>query len=60
VGSGVARFFSAQYTKTGKNVPNYHKINHMAIKISNGRKIDYVNVHKIYQNLPLQDPPKFT
>jgi hypothetical protein len=35
----VARFFSVQNTKTGKNIQNGHKI---------------------YQDFPQQDPPKFT
>jgi hypothetical protein len=34
--TGVARFFLAHYTKTGKNVPNEHKM--------------YQNGHKMYQN----------
>jgi hypothetical protein len=29
---GVARFFSVQHTKTGKNIPNDHKIYQKAIK----------------------------
>jgi hypothetical protein len=33
-------FFSAQNTKTGKNMPNDHKMYQMAIKIPFGRKID--------------------
>jgi hypothetical protein len=30
--SRVARFFLVQNTKTGANIPNYNKINQMAIK----------------------------
>jgi flavorubredoxin len=62
-----------QHAKTGKNIPNDHKINQMATKytewsqnIPNGRKIYQMAVHKIYQkivhricqHLPTQDPPK--
>jgi hypothetical protein len=59
VGS-VARFFLVQNTKTGKNIPNDHKIH-----IPNGHKIFPMavkrpNGHKTYQDYPLQDPPKFT
>jgi hypothetical protein len=36
--------------KTGKNVPNCHKIHQIAAKYG----------HKIYQRLPLQYPEKFT
>jgi hypothetical protein len=43
----VDRFFLAQHTKTEKNIPSSN-----IICIPNG--------NKIYQNLPLQDPPKFT
>jgi hypothetical protein len=45
----VARFFLVQFTKTGKHITNYHKINkrpknyQMAVKYSNG--------HKIYQHI---------
>jgi hypothetical protein len=39
------------YTKLPQNIPNSRKIYWMAI---NGP-----NSHKIYQHLPLQDPPKF-
>jgi hypothetical protein len=48
----VARFFFLQHTKTGKCIPNNYKMYQMAIKYKNGCKI--------YQHLPLQDPPKFT
>jgi hypothetical protein len=30
------------------------------LNISNGRKIGRPNGHRIYQDFPLQDPPKFT
>jgi hypothetical protein len=49
-----------QHTKSGENMPNYHKIYQMSIKISNGREIDqmsikYINIFhwrisKIYRN----------
>jgi hypothetical protein len=42
----------APQTKTGKNIPNAHKIYQMVINIPIG--------HKIYKHLLLQDPPKFT
>jgi hypothetical protein len=54
VSSRVARFFLVQHTKTGKNVPNYHKIYQMSIKYT---KWLYV---KIDQHIPLQDSPKTT
>jgi hypothetical protein len=53
VSSRVARFFSVQHSKTGKNIPqNGHKIYQMTVKRPTGHKID--------QNLPFQVPPKFT
>jgi hypothetical protein len=57
--SRVARFFFVQHTKTGKNIPNNHKIYQIATKytkLPQNRPKGY----KIYQQLPLQDPPKFT
>jgi hypothetical protein len=54
----VARFLLYQhlekYTRLPQNIPFGHKIYQMAIKIPRP------NVHKIYQNLILQDPPKLT
>jgi hypothetical protein len=50
--SRVARFFLVQHTKTGKNVPNNHKIYQMATKHT-----------KWPLNIPatsLQVPPKYT
>jgi hypothetical protein len=35
-----------------KNIPNDHQLYRLAVKYTNG--------HKIYQHLPLPDPPKFT
>jgi hypothetical protein len=35
----AARFFLVQRTKTGKNIPNYHKIYDMMIKYKNEDKI---------------------
>jgi hypothetical protein len=32
--SRVARFFLVQNTKTGKNIPNFHKLYQMSIKYS--------------------------
>jgi hypothetical protein len=55
----VARFFLVQNTKTGKNIPNYYKLYQMSIKY-NKRPLNWPSVHKIYQQLPLQDPPRFT
>jgi hypothetical protein len=43
----IARFFLVQNAKTGKNIPNKHKI-------------CIPNVHKIYQHVPFQEPSKFT
>jgi hypothetical protein len=53
--SSVARFLLVQYTKTGENIPNNHKIYQKATKYTK-----WPNCHEIYQLLPLQDPPKFT
>jgi hypothetical protein len=51
----VARFCLVQNTKTGKNIPNYPELYQMFIKY-NKRP----SVHKKYQHLPFQDPPKCT
>jgi hypothetical protein len=48
----VARFFLAQHTKTGKNIPNDHKNPKCPQNRPNG--------HKICQHIPLQDPTKFS
>jgi hypothetical protein len=48
-----------QFTNTGENVPNYHKISQVSIKYIKWPK-NSPNVHKIYQHIPLQGPPKFT
>jgi hypothetical protein len=58
MGTRVARFFLVQNTKTGKNIPNYHELYQVAIKY-NKRPYNGPSVHKINQNLPLQNPPKF-
>jgi hypothetical protein len=50
----VARFFSTQYTKTGKDIPNYQKITKRLYNIQ------IPKWHKIYQHFPFQDPSKFT
>jgi hypothetical protein len=51
--SRVARFFLAQHSETGKNIPNNENIlPKWTQNIPNG--------HTIYQHLPLQTPPKFT
>jgi hypothetical protein len=42
----VARFFSVQFTSTGKNILNYHKIYQMSIKYIKWTK-NIPNVHKI-------------
>jgi hypothetical protein len=55
----VARFFLVQNTKTGKNIPNDHKIYHMDITYLQWPQ-NRPNGHKIYQDFPLQGPPKFT
>jgi hypothetical protein len=54
VKQGCQIFLGTIY-QNGEKKPNYHKIYKTTIKL-NGSKID----HKIYQHLPLQDPPKFT
>jgi hypothetical protein len=44
-----------KFTKLPQNLPNSHKIHkiyQVAVKYTK-------NVHKLYQHLPLQDPPKF-
>jgi hypothetical protein len=56
----VARFFSEQFTNTGKTIPNYHKLYlYMVIKYIKWPQ-NRSNVHKIYYHLPMQSPPKFT
>jgi hypothetical protein len=55
----VARFFLVQNTKTGKNIPNNHKINQIEMKYFQ-RPLNRPNGDKIYQDFPYQDPPKFT
>jgi hypothetical protein len=57
----VARLFLTQYTKTGKNVPNEHKMSRMVINIPHFCKIfqmaeKYFNV---FQSRTLQILPKF-
>jgi hypothetical protein len=52
----VARFFLAQHTKMGGNIPNDHKISQASTKHT---KLNLPNGPKIYQHLPLQDPPEF-
>jgi hypothetical protein len=54
----VARFFLVQHTKTGKIVPNDHKLYEMVTKQTKWR-YDRPNGHKIYQHFSLQDLPKF-
>jgi hypothetical protein len=58
----VARFFLAQHTKIGKNIPNdhnmYHKIYQMAVDIPNGNNSIprpsqiYPNFDFWYENIP--------
>jgi hypothetical protein len=55
----LARFFSIQHTKTGKNIPNGNKMYQTAKKIPFGRKMDKMAVRNInifhckaFQNLP--------
>jgi hypothetical protein len=48
-----------QHTKTGKIVPKMGKIYQMAIKYAKWPE-NLPNGNKIYQHLPLQDPPQFT
>jgi hypothetical protein len=54
----VARFFLTPYTKTGKNIPNYHNITKWQKTVPNRRKIfqlaiKYTNIFhsKALQNL---------
>jgi hypothetical protein len=42
----VARFFSVQHTKMGRNIPNDHKMYKMAIKIPFDHKIHRQSGHK--------------
>jgi hypothetical protein len=42
-----------------ENIPNYDEEYQMSIKYHKRPK-NGPSVHKIYQHLPLQDPPKFT
>jgi hypothetical protein len=55
----VARFILVLCTKPGKIYQITAKYNKWPQNMPNGRKIEK-NGHKIYQHLPLQDPPKFT
>jgi hypothetical protein len=48
----------AQHTKTGKNIPDDHKLYEIVTKYTRW-PYTLPNGHKIYQYLPLQDPPKF-
>jgi hypothetical protein len=53
------QIFLLQHTKTGKTIPNYHKLYHMAInyiKLMSNRP----NGQSIYQYFPFQNSPKFT
>jgi hypothetical protein len=43
-----------KYAILPQNLPNRHKIH-----ISNGHKIGQISIN-IFQQLPIQDPPKFT
>jgi hypothetical protein len=55
----VARFFSVQLTKTGKNLPNSRKMYQMAIKYTQWPQNEQ-DGPKNTKHLPLQDLPKFT
>jgi hypothetical protein len=44
----VARYFLAQFTNTGQNIPNYHKIYQMSIKYTKCLQ-NRPNVYKVYQ-----------
>jgi hypothetical protein len=55
----VARLFLVHHFKTGKNQRNYYQIYQRAVKYFKW-PYNRPNVHKIYNHLPLQDPPKFT
>jgi hypothetical protein len=55
----VARFFLAQYTKTGENIPNDHNIAKWPLNVANVSKIFQMTVKnttifhsKAHQNLP--------
>jgi hypothetical protein len=52
----VARSFLVHDTKTGKNVPNEHKMHQIVIKYTNWPQRP--NGNKIYPPIPLQDLPK--
>jgi hypothetical protein len=57
----VARFFLVQNTKTGKNIPNYHKLYQISIKYNKDHKMDQVSIKYInmFQCKTLQNLPKF-
>jgi hypothetical protein len=57
MGTRVARFFSAQNTKTGNNIPNYHEIYQLPIKY-NKRLSNGPSVHKIYHHSSIARPSK--
>jgi hypothetical protein len=57
--SGMPDFPWYKIPKRGKNIPIDHKIYQIAVKYTNWPQ-SRPNGQKIYQHLPLQDPPKFT
>jgi hypothetical protein len=52
-------FFFVQNTNTGRNLPSDRKIYQMTLKYFQW-PLNRPNGHKINQDFPLQDPPKFT
>jgi hypothetical protein len=59
VGFRVARFFLVRDSKTGKNVPNEHKMYQNSHQISQ-MSVKIPNTHKICRHFPSLGPPKFT
>jgi hypothetical protein len=57
VGSRVARFF-VKLTKTGKNIPNDHKLYQTATKFTTWLK-NRPDGHNIFQHFLSQNKPKF-
>jgi hypothetical protein len=57
--TGLPDCSQSKHIKNGKNIPNYRKLNQMAIHCSKFPK-NIPNGHKIYQHVPFQGPPKFT
>jgi hypothetical protein len=54
------QIFRGTIFQNGENIPKYTKYTNVPLNIPNGHKICIPNDLKLYQYLPLQDPPKCT